>query len=96
MKTSFWTKLFDLISPRLCAICGTRLSAEEEMLCAGCMLHLPRTGFVQHPYDNLMARRFWGQFPVERAAALFFYGPQSELAKVVYDLKYRGRAEIGE
>ena len=70
MKTSFWTRLFDLISPRSCPVCGKRLSVNECVLCASCHLHLPLTGFEQSPLDNPMARLFWGQFPVERAAAL--------------------------
>ena len=96
MKTSFWTRLFDLISPRSCPVCGKRLSVNECVLCASCHLHLPLTGFEQSPLDNPMARLFWGQFPVERAAALFFYQPQAPVSQLVYDMKYRGRPELGE
>ena len=96
MKTSFWTKLLDLISPRLCVACGRRLSAEQSVLCAGCMLHMPLTGFSSQPLDNPLARLFWGQFPVERATAMFYYEPHSESAEIVYTLKYRHRPEVGQ
>lgn len=96
MKTSFWTRLFDLISPRPCAICGQRLSPTESVICAVCHLHLPLTNLVSSPYDNPMARLFWGLFPVERAAAWFYYEPKSEVDEMIYDLKYRGHADIGE
>jgi ComF family protein len=43
-----------------------------------------------------MAKLFWGQLPIERAAALMFYEPHSEMAQLVYRLKYNDRADIGE
>lgn len=96
MKTSFWTKLLDVISPRSCAICGRRLSANEQVLCAVCHLHLPATGFESKPLDNPLARLFWGIMPVERAAALFFYEPKSKVSQLIFDMKYRSLPEVGE
>ena len=96
MKTSFWTRLLDVISPRCCAICGNRLSVTERVLCARCHLHLPMTNYETKALDNPMARLFWGLFPVERAAALFFYEPQSPPSQMIYDIKYRGQPEAGE
>ena len=60
------------------------------------MLHLPRTTFQFTPYDNAVSQLFWGQLPVERAAALFFYEPHSETAQLLYQLKYNQRPDIGE
>ena len=59
MAISFWHRLLDLISPRLCVVCGQRLTVSEEIICSKCNLHLPRTGFQQDPYDNEMAKLFW-------------------------------------
>lgn len=96
MRISFWTRLLDLISPRLCVICGHRLSVTEEVICSKCNLHLPRTFFQQDPYENVMAKLFWGQIPVERAAALFYFEAHAETANIIYELKYRNHPEIGE
>ena len=96
MKTSFWGRLLDLISPRQCAICGKRLSITEHAICTVCYLHLPRTTYQFTPYDNPMVQLFWGLAPVSRAAALFFYEPHSEASQLVYDLKYGNRPDIGE
>lgn len=108
MKPSFLTRLFDLIAPRTCAVCGRRLSVTESALCAVCHLHLPLTHFWLSPYDNPMARLFWGQIPLaggtdgqrpnsmERAAALFYYESHSEVSRVVYDLKYHGHRNVAE
>lgn len=88
--------MLDLISPRTCVVCGCRLSVSEEVICSKCNLHLPRTGFQQDPYENIMAKMFWGQIPIERAAALFYYEPHAETANILYELKYKNHPEIGE
>ena len=93
---SFWHRLLDLISPRLCVVCGRRLSATEEILCTPCNFHLPRTGFHRDAYDNELARLFWHQIPIERATAFFYHEPHAATANIVYNLKYRNHPEIGE
>jgi ComF family protein len=96
MKTSFWTKLFDLISPRQCVSCGQRLSAEQAVLCLSCRLHLPLTNFAAHATDNRMARMYWGQIAIERAAAYFYYEPKTVSGDIIYALKYYGRQDVAE
>lgn len=96
MKTSIWTNLLDLISPRRCIACGNRLSPNESLLCVGCDLELDVTPFSQSPYDNALARLFWGQFPVEKASAWFYYRSHGAPSKMIYDLKYHGDAMLGE
>jgi len=96
MVISYWTRLLDLISPRLCVVCGQRLAVSEEAVCSKCYLHLPRTGFASDPYENTMAKTFWGRIPIERAAALFYYQPHAETANIIYELKYNNHPEIGE
>ena len=95
MKTDFWHQLLDLLSPRLCVVCGRRLSLTEQVLCVSCNMHLPRTAFHLTAYDNTLARLFWGIIPVERAAALFYYEADSKVNSIIYDLKYHDHPEIG-
>ena len=92
---SFWSRLLDLISPRLCTVCGERLSITEEVICSKCNLHLPRTGFQRDLYENPLAKTFWGQIPTERAFALFFYEAHAETANILYQMKYKNNPEIG-
>ena len=80
----------------MCVICGCRLSVSEEVICSKCNLHLPRTGFQQDPYENIMAKMFWGQIPIERATALIYYEPHAETANILYEMKYKDHPEIGE
>ena len=93
---SFWRRILDLISPRLCVVCGYRLSVSEEILCTKCLLHLPRTGFHLNAYENEMAKLFWGQIPIERATAFFYYEAHADAANIIYELKYKNHPEIGE
>ena len=93
---SFFTRLFDLISPRACPVCGNRLGVTEETLCLSCNRHLPRTFFWNHPLDNEMAKTFWLQIPVEKAAALFYYEAHAQSSQVIYQMKYGNHPEMGE
>ena len=67
----------------------------ERALCAACYLHLPRTALYLDAYANPMARLFWGLFPVERVAALFYYEAGSAASDMVYKLKYHDRPDLG-
>lgn len=93
---SFVSRILDLVSPRTCVECRRRLTEGEQVLCASCNLHLPRTHYEDDAYDNEMAQLFWARIPIERAAALFFYQAQSEASRMIYALKYGDHSEIGE
>jgi len=92
---NIFSRLMDFIAPRACAVCGSRLVMDEEVLCARCNMRLPRTGYASDPYDNEMARHFWARIAVERCAALFFYQPHSQVSNMIYDMKYHDHSEIG-
>lgn len=95
MKMILWNRVINLSSPQQCFVCGGRLSPTENAMCSVCSLHLPRTGFCSSPHDNPMARLFWGLVAVDKAAALFYYTVRSNVARVIYAMKYYGRADIG-
>ncbi|MCR4583454.1 MAG: ComF family protein [Prevotella sp.] len=95
VRISFWSRVLDLISPRLCVVCGRRLSITEQTLCASCCLKLPRTDLHKNALDNELARLFWLRMPVERATALFYYQPHAESANIIYEMKYHDHPEIG-
>jgi ComF family protein len=60
------------------------------------MFHLPRTNYHQRPLENPMAQLFWKLTSIQKAAALVYYQPHSEMAQLVYRLKYDNRPDIGE
>lgn len=96
MKGLWWTRVLDFISPRQCVVCNRRLAVTERSLCSACLLHLPRTLFQYKPDDNPMVQLFWHLTPIRHAVALIHYEPRSEVARLVYSLKYADRPDIGE
>ncbi|WP_025002397.1 ComF family protein [Prevotella dentasini] len=93
---SLWSRMFDLLAPRACQVCGRRLAMTEECLCTACNLALPRTGYHQSARDNELARIFWGRIPVEKCSSFFFYHPHSDVGRLIYLLKYFDHPEVGE
>lgn len=93
-RISFLSRLLDIIGPRRCAICGSRLAVSEQGICGVCNLHLPRTDFRLSPEDNIMARLLWGRIPIKRCAALYYHEGHSEAGRVVYDIKYHDAPEL--
>ncbi len=81
--------LADLLAPRACCACGRRLSGERLSLCVGCLRGLPR---VRHEGGShgYIERLFWGQLPVERAAAMFYYHTAGT-RRLVLSAKYAAR-----
>ena len=83
--------IIDFLFPRVCHLCGTRISSSlerEEFLCSSCLARLPRTLYHQRE-GNPMEMRFAGLIPFERATGHFFYSGGSELSQLMQDLKYR-------
>lgn len=94
--TELAVRLINLVAPKQCVMCGCRLAVGEDVVCTSCNLDLPRTNYHEKPYDNEMAKLFWGRMPVEKAAALFFYRAHSASSGIVYSMKYLGHPEVGE
>ena len=100
MGGSFSQQLFsslrglrELFFPRRCLVCGRLLASEERDVCANCLDDLPLTyqwDIVQNAAFERLARRF----EVEAAAALFFFGAESDYRKIIYGIKYGGRRRL--
>lgn len=83
-----------LVFPKVCYACGKSLYKKEECICTHCLYHLPRTNF--HFYgDNPVVRLFWGRTNIFSAASLYSFSSGSRVQRLIHQLKYRGRKEIG-
>lgn len=87
-------EIADVVMPRYCVVCGGRLSVNEHFLCLCCRMDMPLTSFVDNPKGNIMAQRFWGLAPIEKASAFFFFRPHSNMSHIIYDFKYHGNANL--
>lgn len=86
--------LMHLFYPRLCEGCAKPLLGVEDVLCMGCAMELPETGY-HHIADNETAMRFAGRVPFVYATTLAYFTADGLLQHLLHGLKYRGRKEIG-
>jgi ComF family protein len=83
-----------LIFPRICAGCGNSLWKNEEGLCHTCEYHLPKTNF-HHDLENPVTLLFRGRVKIETGAAFLYFNKGSKVQRLVHQLKYKGRKDIG-
>ena len=83
-----------LIFPRICAGCGNSLWKNEEVICHFCEYRLPKTGFHKEQ-DNPVFNLFTGRVIIEGAAAFLFFNKGNNVQRLVHQLKYKGRKDIG-
>jgi len=83
-----------LIFPKICAACGNSLWKHEETLCLSCEFHLPRTNF-HHSLENPVGALFWGRVAPVSAAAYLFFQKGNKVQRLIHQLKYKGRKDIG-
>lgn len=90
---SILTDIKEFVFARQCTICRTRLTINEKHICTNCMRYLPRTDFnpMEH---NYVERLFWGQIPIEHAVSFLHYKDDAG-QKILFDLKYHDKPEIG-
>ncbi|MBP5317783.1 MAG: ComF family protein [Paludibacteraceae bacterium] len=91
-------KLFDslvrLLYPHVCLLCGADLVEGEEQVCLVCRSDLPYTRMHLEP-DNRLEQLFWGQVPIQRATALFYFEKGGMVQKLLHQLKYKDNREMG-
>lgn len=90
-----WPSAFlSLFFPRCCAACGKLLAKGEECICDMCSIDLPRTKFHLEK-ENPVEKLFWGKIPLQRATSYFYYRKGSDFRRILHQLKYGGKKEIG-
>ncbi|MBL7925260.1 MAG: ComF family protein [Bacteroidia bacterium] len=86
--------LLNFFFPNLCAACEDHLVRGEKGICMACLLSMPVTGFEHHP-DNPVMKQFWGKVPVHAAMAYCHFNKGGRMQKLIHQLKYDGRPDIG-
>lgn len=91
---SYLADFVALLFPKLCSACNVTLVNNEQVLCTGCLYHLPYTHSHKHPH-NLTAQQLYGKLPVEAAYSLYHFTKGSKVQTLIHKLKYEGIQEIG-
>jgi ComF family protein len=83
-----------LLFPKICAACGNSLWKKEETICLSCEYHLPCTHF--HLFaENPVSQLFWGRVKLESASAYLWFNKGNKVQRLIHQLKYKGRRDIG-
>jgi len=93
---NFVTAILDLILPRRCAVCGTKLLRNEKVLCTDCAEGMPLTYFWQrehNPMADKLNERIKGREQYSLAVALYFY--KDGYKALSKDLKYEADLRTG-
>jgi len=83
-----------LFFPELCAACGRNLFKNEEVICTECIYHLPLTNH-HLDQDNQVARQLWGRIAFTNAGSFMYFRKGNKVQKLMYQLKYNNRPEVG-
>lgn len=95
-RLGIWLRaLLRLFFPRRCVVCDRILQEGEEGICLRCNMDMPRTNYHLHA-DNPVERMFWGKMRLVRASSFFYYYKGSCFRRVLHQLKYNGRKDLGE
>ena len=98
MKTGLFGVLHDFIAlfyPNLCVGCERNLYRDEKHLCLNCLTQLPRTNYHQVK-ENVIEKRFYGRVEIEYASTFLYFEKEIITQKLLHEIKYRGRKELGE
>ena len=94
MKT-WLTHLFDLFFPHLCLACGEKQLQGDNILCFSCERKLPLTG-MHTMSENRFTDRFFGRIYLQAGAAMYHFKEGNQIQHLIHQLKYKGKARIGE
>jgi ComF family protein len=90
----YLSECLELFFPHYCAGCGLPLRHFQKALCLNCLVKLPRTGMHDHP-DNRLERLLWGRVSYVSASAFLRMPKQSEVHRMIHELKYKSNQTIG-
>ena len=85
--------MLNLLFPKTCNACKSRLSKQEKVICVVCRHRLP---MASHHKTGSTAMKdiFYGRFALEQATALLQFQKKGITQELLHNLKYRGKQEV--
>lgn len=93
--TAIGEAIGQLFYPHVCAGCGSDKLETDSSICWYCLSELPATEFADQP-ENPAERILWGRLPFDAVHAGFFLNRDSLMEHLIYQLKYKHQAALGE
>ena len=96
----FTRSLGDLFLPRICVVCGKKLTLDERSICLECLADLPQTHFWSTGLNPMADRYNELLTPAQEelygsALALFYYNSESPYRHITPALKYHANLSAG-
>ena len=85
--------MLNLLFPKLCNGCSTKLLGTETVLCGKCRHTLPVLGHHRND-DRSMAAIFNGRVAIRQATALLQFQKKGITQQLLHELKYRNQEQI--
>jgi ComF family protein len=82
--------VINLFYPKLCIGCKDLLVKNESIICVKCRHELP---FLEHQIP--LSEKFYGRLDLEHISGILEFHKQGVVQKLIHDLKYRNREDIG-
>ncbi|MEO9482871.1 MAG: phosphoribosyltransferase family protein [Ekhidna sp.] len=83
-----------LIFPRNCVNCEQSLVSQENYLCTACKIDLPITNDNKNP-ENGLYQKFAFEKRIASATSYLFFQRKGMTQKLLHQLKYKGKKELG-
>ncbi len=91
---NFFSPILDLVFPNLCTVCSENLVKGEKIICTTCLYELPKTNYWNQA-ENPISQLFWGRLELNHASSYFIFKKGSSFQKLLHQLKYKGKYQIG-
>lgn len=87
--------IINIIFPKVCCICDSGMTKNEELICFRCRSNLPKTKFL-NVKDNELLKRFYGRVKVDFGLSYLYYYKAGITQKLLHQFKYKNYPEIGK
>jgi competence protein ComFC len=86
--------IFNIFFPETCMICAREVEMRGHLICFYCLSELPLTHF-SFMAKNRIENSFRGRIPITSASSLLYFHKKGPVQKLLHQLKYHNKQEIG-
>lgn len=86
--------VFEIFFPETCLNCHDVLEKKGIYLCFSCLTELPLTDFSNRQ-ENELEKSFMGRIPLKGGTSLFFFTNKGVVQRLIHQMKYHHKPEIG-